>query len=117
MQQIMGGIGSYYKQALAQLIIQHVRVLVQKQPRNYHAHMHLLDASESWQHRHYTSLANLLDLSDSTTKRLFGCYNCHKQHEKISNATARKLAAFLGTKNLDENVLTHIIKHGICNQQ
>lgn len=115
MQQVMGGIGSYYKQALAQLVIRHARALVQKQPRNYHAHTHLLDASESWQHRHYTSLANLIDISDSTTKRLFGCYDCHKKHERISNSTARKLAAFLGTKNLDENVLIHIITYGISN--
>ncbi|WP_162910731.1 hypothetical protein [Hymenobacter oligotrophus] len=117
MQRIVGGTGHYYKQALAQLVTRQARALVQKQPRHYHEHAHLTQALAEWQHRHFVSLAQLLDISESTAKRLFGLYNCHHKHQHISKVTMHKVAAFLGTKNLDEKVLGHIITHGLAGEQ
>jgi hypothetical protein len=117
MRQVIGGLSSYYKQALAQLVIQHARTLVQKKPRSYYAYGHLLEAAPKWRHHHYVSLAHMIDLSESTTKRLFGCYACHKKHEQISKPTLRKLAAFIGTDNLEEKVLGHIFIHGVSSEQ
>ncbi len=104
---IKGGQNSYHD-ALAQILTEKARSVVEKEYTKANGWQCLRKPVEEWENGHFVYLSTLLDISANTLKRIYGHRSHENETQNMNKCTKRKIAAFLGTDDLDELVYARI---------
>lgn len=101
------------KQILLGRIVNKARQQVNNKDTRYQPHyLMLMQRKELWSNGHYVVLAELMDWSLASTKRLFGLPG-HQSQKSFSAHSEKRICEFLGFKNwedLQQSLVNELIK-------